>query len=123
MKQAFYFTLILFLFFVSVGVTNQVFFSNTAVAEQSLVSNSIDGNTSKATLSNDLKVAYEQTDNNATTGSFFSNNWGKLLAGLLAFGELVVRLTPSVKDNSILNFITTIVNGLIPNLRKEGGVF
>jgi len=55
------------------------------------------------------------------TGNFFSNNWGALLMGLLGFADLITRLTPSVKDNSILNFLSTIINAIIPNLKKGGG--
>ena len=58
-----------------------------------------------------------------STGNFFTNNWGALLMGLLGFADLVARLTPSVKDNSILNFLSTILNAIIPNLKKGGGSF
>ena len=58
-----------------------------------------------------------------STGNFFTNNWGALLMGLLGFADLVARLTPSVKDNSILNFLSTILNAIIPNLKKGGGQF
>ena len=54
-------------------------------------------------------------------GNFFSNNWGALLMGLLGFADLVTRLTPSVKDNSILNFLSSVINAIIPNLKKGGG--
>jgi len=54
-------------------------------------------------------------------GNFFTNNWGALLMGLLGFADLVTRLTPSVKDNSILNFLNTVLNAIIPNLKKGGG--
>lgn len=50
-------------------------------------------------------------------------NWGSLLLGLLAFVELLVRLTPTEKDNSILNMIIKFLNVLIPNLKKGGGTF
>jgi len=56
-------------------------------------------------------------------GNFFTNNWGALLMGLLGFADLVARLTPSVKDNSILNLLNTIINAIIPNLKKGGGSF
>ena len=123
MKHAFYFILILFLFFVSIGVTNQVFFSNTAIAEQVLTSNSADGNSTKATLSNDLKLAYEQTETNPITGGFLTDNWGNILIALLGIGEVITRLVPSVKDNSIFNFFIKIINAVIPNLKKSGGTF
>ncbi|MDP3643088.1 MAG: hypothetical protein Q8S54_07845 [Bacteroidota bacterium] len=57
------------------------------------------------------------------TGNFFSDNWGALLMGLLGFVDLVARLTPSEKDNSIINFLMTLLNAIIPNFKKGGGNF
>ena len=54
-------------------------------------------------------------------GNFFSRNWGALIMGLLGFADLVTRLTPTEKDNSILNFLVSIFNAIIPNLKKGGG--
>ena len=54
-------------------------------------------------------------------GNFFTRNWGALLMGLLGFADLVTRLTPSEKDNSILNFLSSVINAIIPNLKKGGG--
>jgi len=56
-------------------------------------------------------------------GNFLIENWGVLLLGLLGFFDLVVRLTPTEKDNSIVNFLMTIFNAIIPNFRKGGGSF
>jgi len=59
----------------------------------------------------------------APTGNFFTNNWIALLGGILVFIELIVRLTPSEKDNSIFNWLAALINALIPNLKKGGGTF
>jgi hypothetical protein len=48
-------------------------------------------------------------------------NYIPLLAGLIAFAEVIVRITPSEKDNSILKKITDILFFFIPNLKKGGG--
>ena len=56
-------------------------------------------------------------------GNFLTDNWGVLLLGLLGFFDLVARLTPTEKDNSIVNFLLTIFNAIIPNFRKGGGSF
>lgn len=56
-------------------------------------------------------------------GGFLLKNWGALLMGLLGLADLVTRLTPSEKDNSIVNFLISIFNVIIPNLKKGGGVF
>ena len=80
----------------------------------------------ETTISASVSSSIEATVGDAVpvaTGNFFTNNWGALLMGLLGFADLVARLTPSVKDNSILNFISTILNAIIPNLKKGGGSF
>jgi hypothetical protein len=59
----------------------------------------------------------------ASSGNFLLDNWGALLMGLLGFVDLVARLTPSEKDNSIVNFLMTLFNTIIPNLKKGGGSF
>lgn len=53
---------------------------------------------------------------------FFKTNWIPLIGGILGLAEVVVRLTPSEKDNSILKKITDILFFFIPNLSKGGGV-
>ena len=40
---------------------------------------------------------------------------------VIAILEVVVRLTPSEKDNSILNKVIWVVEKLIPNRSKEKG--
>lgn len=52
---------------------------------------------------------------------FITENWIPLLLGLIGFAEIVVRLTPTKKDDSILNFIIKIVDFLIPNIKDGGG--
>ena len=39
---------------------------------------------------------------------------------VLAILEIVVRLTPSEKDNSILNKVLWLVDKLVPNKSKDG---
>ena len=39
---------------------------------------------------------------------------------LIAIFEVIVRLTPSEKDNSILNKVIWVVEKLIPNRGKKG---
>lgn len=50
---------------------------------------------------------------------FIKDNWIQLFWGLIAFVELIVRLTPSEKDNSILNKIKRVLDILIPNSKKK----
>ena len=58
-----------------------------------------------------------------STGNLFSDNWGALVIGLLGFFDVVARLTPTEKDNSIVNFLMTLFNAIIPNFKKGGGSF
>ena len=44
-----------------------------------------------------------------------------ILAGIIGIAEIIVRLTPSEKDNSVLKKITDIIFIFIPNLKKGGG--
>ena len=59
----------------------------------------------------------------ATETNFLLDNWGALLMGLLTFAEVVVRLTPSEKDNSIFNWLYAFITAFVPNLKKGGGTF
>ncbi len=51
----------------------------------------------------------------------------ELILAVFAVAEVVVRLTPSEKDNSILNKVvsvsTYLLDFLIPNRKKGGGGF
>ena len=71
------------------------------------------------TVDVDLEPAIEKAD----TGNFFLNNWVALLMGLLGSFDLIARLTPTEKDNSIVNFLFSLFSSLIPNLKKGGGSF
>ena len=54
---------------------------------------------------------------------FIKENWLVLLLGLIGFIEVIVRLTPSEKDNTILEWVKKILNIFIPNLSAKGGKF
>ena len=45
--------------------------------------------------------------------------WTEILLAILAIAEIIVRLTPTEKDNSILNKIMWVVDKLIPNKVKK----
>jgi len=71
-----------------------------------------------------VQATPEQTNiGQETTSNFFSDNWGALILGLLGFIDLVARLTPTEKDNSIVNFLLSLFNAIIPNFKKGGGSF
>lgn len=106
-------------------VSQQGFAAQDVKAKEQLTAvNSAIPPTGSAHLAGDIKVDFEKTKTAASMeGNFFTDNWGVLALSLLAFAETVVRITPSQKDNSILKIITIILNGLIPNNKKGGGVF
>lgn len=52
---------------------------------------------------------------------FFTEHWVALLVGLLAFIEVIVRCTPTEKDNTIFAIIKRIIDLFIPNRKKSGG--
>ena len=59
----------------------------------------------------------------STFWQFIMNNLAALIFGVLGFAEIIVRLTPTQKDNSILNFIMILVDAIFPNRKKDGGLF
>ncbi len=71
-----------------------------------------------------VRVTPEQTNvGQETVENFFSENWVALILGLLGFFDLVARLTPTEKDNSIINFLLSLFNAIIPNFKKGRGNF
>ncbi len=71
-----------------------------------------------------VPVNPEQTNiGQETTSNFILDNWGALILGLLGFIDLIARLTPTEKDNSIVNFLLSLFNAIIPNFKKGGGSF
>lgn len=83
--------------------------------------------TNDATVTQNVKisgpVAVESVMATTEGNSFLRENWGALMLGLLGFYDLVARLTPSNKDNSIVSFLTKVLNVVIPNFKKGGGIF
>lgn len=71
-------------------------------------------------------VAYGQPETDETLntetpeGNFFLGNWAALVLGLFSFLELVARLIPSQKDNSIVNLLISVFNAFVSNLKKGG---
>ena len=56
--------------------------------------------------------------------NWFIENWSEIVAiitGLIAVAEIIVNLTPSEEDNSILLKIKNALSAIIPNLKSGGG--
>ena len=88
-----------------------------------LASASYPETTISAFVSSSIETTVSEPSLPAGKGNFFTNNWGALLMGLLGLSDLIARLTPSAKDNSIINFLTSVINAIIPNMKKGGGSF
>lgn len=76
--------------------------------------------TAIATVTNETGLMQIETDKQPI-GGFLAKNWGILSLSLLSFLEVITRLTPTEKDNTVLNFLSTILNAIIPNFKKGGG--
>ena len=48
-------------------------------------------------------------------------DWTTLIWSLIAIFEVIVRLTPSEKDNSLLNKVIWFIEKIIPNRSKQKG--
>jgi len=108
------------------SASNGVYVQNKFTAEKELAFVNTDVNSTKTNVSNDLKIAYEQqSDSPRVLGAagFLGINWENISFAVLSVIEVIARIIPSAKDNSILNFITRLINYLVPNLRKDGGTF
>jgi hypothetical protein len=76
--------------------------------------------TATATLTQETGMLSLEAEKQSV-GGFLSANWGVLSLSLLSFLEVITRLTPSEKDNTVLTFLSNILNVLIPNYKKGGG--
>ena len=56
-------------------------------------------------------------------GEFIKEHWVVLLLGVVALAEVVVRLTPTKKDDTILEKIKLLLDIFLPNKKKSGGTF
>lgn len=50
---------------------------------------------------------------------FIKEHWGALIWGLIAFIWIIVRLTPTQKDDVILQFIERFLQLIIPDRKKR----
>ncbi|MDX9703928.1 MAG: hypothetical protein RBU23_12930 [Candidatus Auribacterota bacterium] len=50
---------------------------------------------------------------------FFKSNWGELIIALLAFVKVVVRLTPTLKDDKVFGKIDDLISFFIPSYGKK----
>lgn len=130
---------VVFLFAVSITQAQEIVIQDdvTTVEEQVNVAGANNTNTllAQATdtetstpIQDDL-VGFDEEPQEQEESSFFDELWAWLLAnwmmallGLLGIIEIVVNLTPTEKDNAWFVWLRDIINSIIPNNRKGGGV-
>lgn len=64
------------------------------------------------------------TDGNGDGGGFWAwakAHWGVLLGAVFAIAEAIVRVTPTERDNSIVNWLKKLLDGWLPNNSANGG--
>lgn len=47
------------------------------------------------------------------------SNWAELLIGLLAFVKIFVRLTPTIKDDTVFGKLDSLISWIVPNLQVK----
>lgn len=53
---------------------------------------------------------------------FITSHQKEVIEALIAAGWLIVRLTPSSRDNDVFGKIVTLLSIVFPNRKKGGGV-
>ena len=124
MKNILAFVVLYVLFSSFIFVFDSVIFPGKLYAEQPLVTNPASDGSTKTSLKADANVELAQiAEDPVTPGGLISGNWGKLMVAVMALYDIIARMVPTIQNNTILNFITKLINAVIPNKRKGGGVF
>jgi hypothetical protein len=58
-------------------------------------------------------------ETNKNMESFFIQNWGELLIGILALAKVVVNITPTETDNKIFGWLDSLINMIISDRKKS----
>jgi hypothetical protein len=53
------------------------------------------------------------------TWEILLENWAELLLAGLALTKVVVRLTPSIKDDAVFGWLDKLVETIVPNITKK----
>lgn len=48
--------------------------------------------------------------------------WLEIASATLVLAEIIARITPTKKDNTIVGFLKRVLDFIIANKRKDGGV-
>ena len=120
--------IVLLISFITLSFLSLLFDSAISPGKAFAQANLIKENLSTPTTETSIKAQGEVqvksvTDEPVTPIGFLAGNWGKLLLAVTALYDALARMIPTIKNNTILNYITQIINGIVPNKRKGGGVF
>nr|WP_319266081.1 hypothetical protein [uncultured Draconibacterium sp.] len=77
-----------------------------------------------ASLSADPQYEFDpipEMEEGETLVDYAKRNWEWLITAFIFLLEIIVRLTPSEKDNTILSRLIALLGKLIPNMKKGGG--
>ena len=55
--------------------------------------------------------------------NYITENWEFILPIIIAIYELVIRVKPTNKSKSIVNWVAVVFDKVVPNLKKGGGKF
>lgn len=70
-------------------------------------------------LAQDSTTADETAQVALSLTDWLIGNWAELLIGLMAFVKIVVRLTPTLKDDAVFGKIDTLIAWFIPNYERK----
>lgn len=51
--------------------------------------------------------------------NFIAEHWAELLIGALAFGKVIVNLTPTEQDNQVFGILDKIITAVTGDRRKK----
>lgn len=51
--------------------------------------------------------------------NFLMANWAELLIAFMAFVKVVVRLTPTLKDDRVFGYLDDLIAFFVPNLKAK----
>ncbi len=54
-----------------------------------------------------------------TVLNFITAHWAELLIGALAFGKIIVNLTPTEKDNQVFGLLDKIITAVTGDRRRK----
>lgn len=54
----------------------------------------------------------------ATVWQLFAAHWAELLFAVLALVKIVVRITPTLKDDAVFAKLDALIEWIVPNLKK-----